>query len=306
MITEIFFETLLDTLKMAPFLLLIYIVIEIVEYKFSDKIREGVERAGKSGPFFGALAGSFPQCGFSIITTALYNQRLVTIGTLIAVYLSTSDEAIPVILANPGSGRLIIPLLIIKIIVAILAGYTIDLFFRKRNKATLTHIDAYAHGVDDKEHHHQSVLNEVACCDHSVSKKAQTFKIKELFFHPLKHTVKIFFFILLTSFIVALTFSWLGENKIEAIFNNLSFLQPFVAGLIGLIPNCAASVALTELYLKGVITYGSLIAGLCAGGGIGILVLFREEKNKKEVFKIIGLLFGISVLVGFIIQYFFK
>jgi hypothetical protein len=299
---KIFIETLIDTLKMMPFLLLIYIVIEIVEYKFSDKIREGVERAGKTGPFFGALAGSFPQCGFSIITTALYNQRLVTIGTLIAVYLSTSDEAIPVMIASPGSAKLIIPLIIIKIIIAIIAGYSIDLFFKQKNKETLTHIDAYAHGTDDKSHHHQSVLNEVACCDHSVSSHAQTFKIKELFLHPLKHTVKIFIFIFLTSFIVGLAFASFGEVRIADAFANFSLLQPFVAGLIGLIPNCAASVALTELYLKGVITYGSLIAGLCAGGGIGILVLFREEKNKIEVFKIIGLLFGISVLVGLIIQ----
>ncbi|MFA6338620.1 MAG: putative manganese transporter [Candidatus Paceibacterota bacterium] len=302
---NIFLDSFLDASKMVPFLLFIYIAIEIAEYKFGDKIRSSVEKAGKSGPFLGALAGSFPQCGFSVVTTALYSQRLVTIGTLLAVYLSTSDEAIPIILSNPGAAGLVIPLIFTKILIAIVAGYYIDLFFRKSNAVTLAHIDAYSHGADDKNHHHESVVDEHACCGHNISQSSKTFNIKEIFFHPLKHTLKIFSFIFIVSFLINFIFFKVGTDKIESIFASFTFLQPFLAGLIGLIPNCASSVALTELYLKGVITYGSLIAGLCAGGGLGVLVLFREEKNKKEVFKIIGLLFGISVFVGLVIQYLF-
>lgn len=303
-IADIILETFTDTIKMVPFLLFIYFFIEIVEYKFGDKLRHGLEKSGRAGPFLGAVAGSFPQCGFSVISTALYNQRLVTIGTILAVYLSTSDEAIPVMLANPGSGSLIIPLIITKIFIAIIAGYSIDFVFKKNNKAVLSHIDAYAKGIDDKKHNHQSVINEVACCTHSTSRSAENFRFKEIFLHPIKHTLKIFFFIFFTSLIIGITFFVIGTEKIESLFFNLAYFQPFLAGLIGLIPNCASSVVLTELYLKGTITYGSLIAGLCAGGGIGILVLFRDEKNKREAIKIIGLLFGISVFAGFVIQYF--
>ena len=301
---EIFFEALFDALRLVPLLLIIYIVIEFVEYKFGDKIRSGVEKAGKTGPFFGSLAGIFPQCGFSVVTTALYSQRLVTIGTLIAVYLSTSDEAIPVILSHPESTRLIFPLIITKIFIAIIAGYSIDLVFRKSNLSTLNHINAYSHGKDEKEHHHEVILDEHACCGHNLSQSSKTFSIREVFFHPLKHTFKIFVFIFIITFFINFLFFKLGEGRIGEFLNSFVFFQPFITGLMGLIPNCASSVALTELYLKGVITYGSLISGLCASGGLGILILFREEKNKKEVFKIIGLLFGISVFVGLIIQYF--
>ena len=302
--SEIFFDALLDSVKLVPFLLFIYIAIELIEYKFSDKIRNGVEKAGKAGPFFGSLAGIFPQCGFSVVTTALYSQRLVTIGTLIAVYLSTSDEAIPVILSHPESTRLIFPLIITKIFIAIIAGYSIDLVFRKSNLSTLNHINAYSHGKDEKEHHHEIVVDEHACCGHNPNQLSKNFNIKEVFFHPLKHTLKIFIFIFLVTLFVNFLFLKIGQINIGNFLNSFVFFQPFITGLVGLIPNCASSVALAELYLKGVITYGSLISGLCASGGLGILILFREEKNKREVFKIIGLLFGISVFIGLIIQYF--
>ena len=302
--SEIFFDALLDTSKLVPFLLFIYIAVELIEYKFGDKIRKGVEKAGKTGPFLGSLAGIFPQCGFSVITTALYSQRLVTIGTLIAVYLSTSDEAIPVILSHPETASLIFPLILTKVFIAIVAGYSIDLIYKKSNLSTLSHIDAYNSGEDEKGHHREIVVDEHACCGHNLSQSSKTFNIREIFFHPLKHTLKIFIFIFLITLFINFLFFKIGEDVIGSFLNSFVFFQPFITGLIGLIPNCASSVALTELYIKGVITYGSLISGLCASGGLGILILFREEKNKKEVFKIIGLLLGISIFVGLIIQYF--
>lgn len=301
---EIFFDALLDTSKLVPFLLFIYIAVELIEYKFGDKIRKGVEKAGKAGPLLGSLAGIFPQCGFSVITTALYSQRLVTIGTLIAVYLSTSDEAIPVILSHPETAGLIFPLILTKVFIAIVAGYSIDLIYKKSNLSTLSHIDAYNSGEDEINHHHEIIVDEHACCGHNLSQSSKTFNIREIFFHPLKHTLKIFIFIFLITLFINFLFFKIGEDVIGNFLNGFVFLQPFITGFIGLIPNCASSVALTELYIKGVITYGSLISGLCASGGLGILILFREEKNKKEVFKIIGLLLGISIFVGLFIQYF--
>ncbi len=303
---EVFLDALIDTVKMVPLLLIIYIGIELIEYKFGSKIIAMVQKAGAAGPAIGALAGSLPQCGISVVATALYTQRLATIGTLLAVYLATSDEAIPIILAQPDKASLIVPLLLTKIFIALVAGYSIDLFFRKANKSTLTHIAAYARGEDDLGHNHSIVTEKEACCGHSTSTSANKFRPKEIFLHPAIHTAKIFVFIFAVSLLINAAVFFMGEEAFGKLFSGHAFFQPFMAALIGLIPNCAASVAITELYLKGAITYGSLIAGLCASSGLGILVLFREEKEKKEIIKILGLLFGISVLAGLFIQYFVK
>jgi len=303
---EVFVDALMDTVKMVPLLLVIFIGIQLVEYRFGNKIIAMVQKAGLAGPAVGALAGSLPQCGISVVATALYTQRLATIGTLLAVYLSTSDEAIPIILSQPDKAGLILPLLLTKIFIALIAGYTIDLFFRKSNESTLVHIDAYAHGKDDEHHNHAIVIDKEACCGHSTSSSANKFNPKEIFLHPVIHTAKIFIFIFAISLLINAAVFLMGEEAFGKLFLGHTFFQPFLAALVGLIPNCAASVAVTELYLKGVITYGSLIAGLCASAGLGILVLFREEKEKKEIFKVLGLLFGISVLVGSVIQYLSK
>jgi len=302
---KIFFDALFDSLKMIPLLLVVYIGIELIEYKLGNQIRKKIQSAGPAGPAIGALAGSFPQCGFSVVSTALYTQRLLTIGTLMAVYLSTSDEAIPVILSQPDKAKILLPIILTKIFIALVAGYTIDFFFKKANKKTLAHSLAYAEGKDEAGHHHESVIDESACCGHSLNSSAKKFSPKEIIIHPIIHTIKIFFFIFVISFLINLTVFQIGETTLQNIFSQNLFIQPFLAALLGLIPNCASSVAITELYLKGILTYGAVIAGLCASGGLGILVLLKEEKNKHEIFTIIGLLFGISVLSGLIIQYFF-
>ena len=302
---QIFISALIDSLKMLPLLFVVYVIIELVEYKLGNKIRQNIQNSGKVGPVVGALAGSFPQCGFSVISTALYTQRLLTIGTLLAVYLSTSDEANPVILSQPEKAKIILPIILTKIFIALVAGYSIDLFFRKKNQRTREHAMAYSQGKDDSSHNHEQVVEEQACCGHCVSSSAKKFSPKEIIVHPLIHTLKIFAFVFSASFLINLIISKIGDNNLRILFSGHAFLQPFFAALVGLIPNCASSVAITELYLKGVITYGAVIAGLCASGGLGILVLLREDKNKREVFTILGLLFGISVMSGLIIQYFF-
>lgn len=302
---QIFLNALIDSLKIIPLLFIIYVGIELVEYKFGNKIRQKIQKAGSTGPAIGALVGSFPQCGFSVISTALYTQRLITIGALLAVYLSTSDEAIPVILAQPDKAKILIPLILAKIFIAIVAGYAIDLFFRKTNKRTREHAIAYEEGRDDFKHHHELIVEEQACCGHCMSSSAKKFSSKEIFVHPLIHTVKIFGYIFAASFLINFAVYAIGENNLQTLFAGHLFWQPFIAALIGLIPNCAASVAITELYLKGVITYGAVIAGLSASGGLGILILFKEEKNKRNVFTIIGLLLGVSIFAGLVIQYLF-
>ena len=290
--TEIFWDALNDSLRTVPLLLFIYIGIELLEYKFGDKIRQWVAKAGKSGPVIGALAGGFPQCGFSVVATALYNQRLVTIGTLLAVYLSTSDEAIPIILSRPESVHLIWPIIGVKVLIAIIAGFVIDFIFKKEQTKIINHIESVESGHDNKNHHHEIVLDEVACCGHSTSCTSKKFSIKEIFWHPIMHTINIFGFVFGTTLII---------NYLLLNFELSAFDNVFITALIGLIPNCDASVTITELYLNGTIGFASTIAGLSASGGLGLLILWREEKNKKIFFKILGLLYGISVLAGLII-----
>lgn len=301
---EILIDALIDSLKTVPLLLVIYIGIELLEYKFGDKIREKIQNSGKVGPLVGAVGGILPQCGFSVVATALFTQRLLTIGTLLAVYLSTSDEAIPIILSQPEKIHLIFPLIGIKIVTALIVGYSVDLFFKKEEIKIEKHIELVESGHDSKKHHHETVLNETACCGHSVSCASKKFSPKEVIWHPIVHTLNVFIFIFLVSLIINLVVFWLGEDFLTDFFSRNIFWQPFLAAIIGLIPNCAASVAITELFLKNIIGLGPAMAGLLASGGLGLLVLYREEKNKKIFFKVLALLYGFSVLTGLIIQIF--
>lgn len=302
--TEIFIDALIDSLKTIPLLLVLYIGIELLEYKFGDKIEKKVQNAGKVGPLFGALAGIFPQCGFSVVATALFTQRLLTIGTLLAVYLSTSDEAIPIILSQPDKAYLVLPLIGIKIFIALIVGYGVDLFFPKEQKQIVKHIKLVKNGQDDKNHHHETILDETACCGHSILSTSKKFNLREIFWHPIIHTLNVFIFIFLVTLAINFAVFQLGENFLSNLFSQNIFWQPFLTAIIGLIPNCAASVAITELFLKNVISLGPAITGLLASGGLGLLVLYREEKNKKNFTKILFMLYGFSVLSGLIIQIF--
>ena len=183
-----------------------------------------------------------------------------------------------------------------------MAGYTIDYFFRRSNAKTLIHINAFTSGSDNINHHHEMVIEEKACCGHQPNPKARNFDPRQLFVHPLIHTAKIFTFIFSATFIINYLIFTIGQANLARIFLGKSIFQPVLASLFGLIPNCAASVVITELYLKGTISYGSVIAGLSSSGGLGLLVLFRENKNNKDTFKILGLLVGISIIAGIAIQ----
>jgi len=300
---DIFLDALVDSAKTIPFLLVVYVGIELIEHAFTGKIIERIGRAGSAGPALGARAGILPQCGFSVFATALYGQRLVTMGTLMAVYLSTSDEAIPVMLSYPDRAGIIVPFIVTKVVVALVFGYLLDLVYRKNRDRTLAHAEAYNHGHDDPKHAHCDVLQENACCGHHVGVSEKESDVKRIFLHPLGHAAKIFLFIFMVTFAINLAFFELGDEVLARIFLSNGFFQPFLAALFGLIPNCAVSVGITELYLRGILTYGSAIAGLCASGGLGILILFKEEKDKLEAVRIVSILFGTSVVAGLFVQY---
>ncbi len=299
---QVFWDALVDTAKMIPILLIIYAGIEFFEYKFGSKIREKVRAAGKAGPVLGTAFGVIPQCGFSVISSALYARRLITVGTLIAVYLSTSDEAIPIILAQPDRIGIILPLLAAKIAVAVMAGYTIDFILHRLGK-TVTESEICASSGDSSAGElgcNDMEIDETGCCGHNCVEKPN---LKEMILHPLIHTLKVFVFIFVVSVIINFTIFRMGENNLDRIFFGHTLLQPIMAAVVGLIPNCAASVAITQVFLKGGIGFGSAVAGLSASAGLGTLVLFKENRDMKDTFRIIGMLFGISSIVGIALQF---
>ncbi len=297
---KIFADAIIDTAKMIPLLLVIYIMIESVEVKFSRSIRSKIQKAGKAGPVIGAVLGSVPQCGFSVISTALYTKRLISLGTLLSVYLATSDEAIPIILAEPHKASVLLPLISAKVIIGLVAGFGVDLFLGLRAKSgAAREICAgdtnWIDGVDYSKTE--------GCCGHECASEKP--KLKEMVWHPIIHTIKVFAFIFIITVIINLVIYQVGQEQLQTAMNAHKMLQPIIAGLVGLIPNCAASVAITQLFLKGGLSFGATIAGLSSSAGLGILVLFKENKNVLDSVKVVGLLYLISVLAGMAVVYVF-
>ena len=269
---EIILDTLIDSLKLVPFLLITFILIEIIDHKINNK--KIITSSGKLGPLFGSLLGIFPQCGFGAAITNLYVTRIVTLGTLISVYLSTSDEMLPIMLSNNVEIGIIIKILLIKVFIGMFSGFIIDLLLRKKEKIEIKELC---------EHDH-------CHCEHSI------------FLSSLKHTLNITIFIIIISFLLNLGFEYLGEETIEKLFLKNNIFSSFISSLIGLIPNCGASVAITELYLNNTISFGSCMAGLLTGSGVAILILFKTNKDIKENFKILFTVYGIGVISGIIID----
>lgn len=274
MISDALLDAVLDTLRTLPFLFAAFLVIESAEHysnQFSSRV---LARVGKAGPFLGAVLGCIPQCGFSVAAANLYSGGLITLGTLLAVFLSTSDEAVLILLAHPGSGKVIGSLLIWKVMIGIGAGCLVDLLFRKRKE----------------EKHIEEMCKSCGCSDTSgVLRPA------------LLHTVRLGVYLLLFTFCLNLILELVGIEQLSRILGKNTPFQPFLAALLGLIPNCASSVLITELYLSGGLSFASAIAGLCAGAGVGAAVLFRSNHPVGENVKIVALLYGIAVVSGLLL-----
>jgi hypothetical protein len=290
--TEVLLDALKDTLAMAPWLLGIYIALEVLENRSESFIGEKISHRMGAAPLLGALLGCMPQCGFSVIAATLYARKCISIGTLLAVFISTSDEAIPVILAQQNKAPLVFWLLFVKVILATIAGYAVDLVL-KRKEAKELHAP---HGPVVPQGGHRS------CDCHAHGSNIPRWKTFFLF--PLKHTLKVLFFIFLVSLLIGAVISRSGEEGLHRLFLSGTPFQPLIAVLVGMIPNCAASVAVTEVYLKGAITFGSAIAGLSAGAGLGLLVLWKENKNGKENALVTGLLILVSLAAGILLNLF--
>ena len=274
---EVLLDTLLDAIKIIPFLFVTFLLMEYIEHGFTKKGKEKIKKAGNLGPFFGGLLGAVPQCGFSVMATNLYATRIVTLGTLISIYLSTSDEMLPILISQRCSFSVIIKILLIKVLIGMMAGFIIDFIIRKKTKSSNYEIKKFC----DEEH---------CDCEHGIIKSS------------IKHTFNILIFIIVITLLLNLGFYYFGNDNIEKLFLKNSFFSPFISSLIGLIPNCGASVILTELYLNNVISFASVIAGLLTGSGVALLVLFKINKNVKENVKILLTLYFIGALSGVIIE----
>ena len=269
-------HSLLDSIKLLPFLFIAFFIIELIEHKLSDKSKKVISKSGKYGPILGSLLGLIPQCGFSVVATNLYITRILSLGTLISIYLSTSDEMLVILLSRNTSIKTILPLLGTKFLVGLISGFIIDFLLRNKKKEKQTYS---------------------ICVDEHCGCEEEENLLKSSFIH----TIKTFIFIFIATFIITLVFELFGEEYLSKILLKDTLISPFITSLIGLIPNCASSVILTELYLSNSINFASVISGLLTGSGVAILVLFKSNKNIKENLTILSLVYGIGVITGIII-----
>ncbi|MBE6530140.1 MAG: hypothetical protein E7680_06060 [Ruminococcaceae bacterium] len=275
---DVILDTLLDVVKLLPFLFLAYLFMEFLEHHAGGKTERLLAKSGKIAPFFGGLLGLVPQCGFSAAASELYAGRLITTGTLIAVFLSTSDEMLPIMISH---GVFPWKLLLSKMVVGILAGFLIDLiariFCRKHPVAEETKIE----DICEREH--------CQCGDHIA-------------LSALKHTLRIVVFLLIVTFLLNTVVHFVGEERLAALVGTRPILANLLSAIVGLIPNCASSVVLTELYLEGVLSVGALLSGLLVNAGVGLLVLFRNNRPVRDSFRIFAILFAVGLLAGLLVD----
>lgn len=280
LIFEVFEHALLDNLKLLPILFITYLIMEYVEHRSSAKLQQTVAKAGRVGPLFGGMLGVVPQCGFSGAAAGFYAGGIISLGTLIAIFLSTSDEMLPILISESIRADIIIKILVLKLTIGVLSGFMVDIISRK-NK----HIDVH-HDI------HEMCSHEHCNCEKGVFRSA------------IKHTIQIFVFLLAVSILLGFFIELVGEDNLGNLILNKPVIGEVLAGLIGLIPNCSSSVIITKLYISGAMGLGAMMSGLLVNSGVGVLILFRINRNLKENLKILAILYGIGLAAGIIISFF--
>ena len=293
-IVHIISDTILHSIRMLPLLFLAYLVIEIVEHKAAHKLRRmlGNNRGGVIG---GAILGLFPECGFSVAAANLYLEKLIGAGTLAAVFIATSDEALLIIFSTPELTYLFLPMLITKLVCAVIAGYLLCGIIKLVSYKGKEHDHAHEHSHHG--HGHVHAAGEHHHCEFCDSNEG-------ILKNSIKRTLTTALFIMITVFIFHSIVSLVGEARIEGIMESSRYFQPFITALIGLIPSCAVSVMLTGLFSEGAISFGALVAGLCSGAGAGVAVLLRSGRSIKNSLFIIGYMWLFSSIAGLIISIF--
>ena len=275
---DVLLDALMDTLKLIPYLFVTFLLLEIIEHKFSKKSEKILENNKKFGPFIGGLLGGLPQCGFSAIASNLFSSKVITMGTVVAIFLATSDEMLPIMLGEKVDPKLMFGIVGFKVILGIIVGLIVDFIYK--NKTEKNH-----------ESIHHMCEHDHCDCEHS-----------NVFVSSLLHTLKTAIFVLVANILIGIAIFYIGEDNISNLLLNHNILGYFISSLIGLIPNCAASIIITEVYLNKLISIGTLIAGLLTGAGLGILLLFKNNKNMKENLTILGIVYFVGVIAGIIID----
>ncbi len=279
---HVFVHAIEDNLRIIPFLFVTYCIMEYMEHAVAEKAEGAVKYSGKMGPLFGGILGVIPQCGFSAAAASFYSGGVITLGTLLAIFLSTSDEMLPILISETVPVMTIVKILGMKALIGVAAGFLVDFGLKRIGKGHV--VQKYIHDLCEQEHCH---------CE---EEEASIWK------SALVHTVKVFGFIFIVSVLLNLVLEFGGEDVLEWFANNNSILAAILTGLVGLVPNCAASVIITQLYLKQFISAGAMMAGLLVSAGVGILVLFRTNRLVKQNVKITGMLYAIGVVAGLLID----
>lgn len=272
-------DTLLDTLKVAPFLFLIYLFMEFIEHKAGDKTKDFISKSGKFGPLLGGLLGAVPQCGFSAACSGLYAGGVITMGTLLAVFLSTSDEMLPILLTGGFPVLSILKIIGVKVLFGALLGFIVDIIVRTKSDSEHKSI----HDMCEHDHCH---------CEKGIFRSA------------LHHFLEIILYLFIFTLAINIAVGFVGEDNLAKIFVSVPVVGNMISALIGLIPNCAASIVITDLYLSGVISSGVMMSGLLVGAGVGLAVLFKSNRNLKQNVLITVILYVVGVLLGTLIDVF--
>lgn len=278
--SEIILDSVIDSIKLLPFLFLTYLFMEWMEHKTGAAARKRIRTAGKFGPVWGGLLGVIPQCGFSAAASSLFAGRVITVGTLIAVYLSTSDEMFPIMISNAVPVVTIVKILTCKAVIGILSGLVLEYVYTHILKKQEPDVDI--HEICEEERCH---------CEHGVISSAAF------------HTLKVFVYIFLISLALNIIIGLVGEETLAGLFTGTPIAGELIAALVGLIPNCASSVVITQLYLDHIIGAGAMMAGLLVNAGVGLLILFRLNRDRVQNLKIVGVLYGLGVFWGIIIEF---
>lgn len=271
-VLDAFLDALLDTLKTAPFLFLIFLLMEFIEHRAKDKTNDIITRSGRVGPAVGGLLGAVPQCGFSAACSGLYSGGVITLGTLFAVFLSTSDEMLPILIAGKVPALTILKIVGSKAAIGVVVGFIVDLLIKPKKES---------------EHH----IHEMCEHDHCDCEKG-------IFRSALHHFLKIILYLFAFSLVIDLIVGFVGEDAIASVFVGVPVVGSLISALVGLVPNCAASVVITDLYVKGVISTGVMMSGLLVGAGVGLAVLYRANRNVRQNVMITGALYAVGVLFG--------
>lgn len=334
MILDALLDAVLDTAKLIPFLFITYMGMEYLEHKAEKHTTGMLEKAGHFGPLIGAAVGILPQCGFSAAASSLFAGGVISVGTLIAVFLSTSDEMLPIFISEGVHPATMLRILATKAILGLISGFLLDIFMRhgRHTKAPEKHIHdlcvhehcdcneeeeeealhtevAHTHEANADDHAHRHVAEEHHSHEHASAHAHAGHHhhhqkgFMGIAMPALHHTIQITGFIFFITLIITLLVEGIGAEAIGHFLSGKPIVGVFLAGVVGLIPNCAASVSITQLYLMGILNAGQMMAGLLVGAGVGLLVLFRTNDHPNENLRITIMLYGLGVFWGLVIEY---